>query len=151
MKNEVATNDTFSLEKIPDYLEGVKKELEITSKAINTPTPKISKDLKISEERHEGLYGRTVLVRKLSEIIMKEHYWKKAVKEVGMIEGSEFKFKEHCLSDIRKAFKSEFSISLMIDKHQKLNEIKTELEKYLTDDHKAKAAFENLASIMSEG
>lgn len=119
-------------------------------KILDSKPSDVAIKLEIHPLRSSGDKGRKALIGKLAELTMKEHFWKISLKSLGAEKGIKFMFKGCNMSEIKKCFKTEFDMNVMFDKWTKLVEIKAELEKFLTDDQKAKAAFENLTKIMSK-
>jgi hypothetical protein len=145
-KNEVMLSGSFSLADIPKYLETVNGEIEKIEEFLDENSHGKASLLEIEDLCRQKEKGRAELTVMLGQILRKEDYFKKASKELGGTE--KFKFKGCSMTVVKKAFRMEFQRSLAIDKRDELILVKSEVEKYLTDDHKAKAAFENLSKLL---
>ena len=140
----VASN--FSLEDIPTYLDKVEEEMERIEEELDANSHGKAKQLEIENLCFQGEQGRNELVQGLAQITRKEEFFKKAAKILG--HSQSFKFMGIGMTTVKKAYTTEYNRSLLVDKKKKLKEVKSELEKYLTDDHKAKAAFKNWKGML---
>ena len=145
-KNEIMLSNEFSLADIPNYLKAVETALDKIEEALDENSHAKAGLLEIDGLHRNGENGRDELTVMLGQILRKEDYFKKAAKVLNR--DGNFKFKGCTMTVVKKAFKREFDRSLMVDKRIELLKVKEELEKYLTDDHKAKAAFKNLSKIL---
>lgn len=147
-QDDVMLAANFSLEDIPAYLEKVEEELERIEEELDGNSHAKAGLLEIQDRCFKGEAGRGELTLGLAQILRKEEFFKKAAKVLG--HSQRFTFKGLSMTTVRKAYNVEYQRSILIEKMQKLKGVKDELEKYLTDDHKAKAAFKNLSNLLAK-
>jgi hypothetical protein len=146
-KNEVSVVGAFSLENLPEYIESVNEKIKNLEEFLEFEDDTINTKLGIKGLYKNGQQGIVEMTSKLSQILRKKDYWDKASKVMGS--NAEYKFNGVSINEVKKAFKSQYGLIEAHDNLKKLREVKSELEKYLTDEHKAKALVSNISEILN--
>jgi len=143
---EVATAGTFTLDKVPAALEAVNKQIKAIkgSTEENRTNGHLDGFGDIFKEKNANN-----LIKAYSSVNGREKAFKEAAKEMGIDPIPEFKINGSSAKAWKDDLKKAYNMATAAAKLKKLEKVKAELEKHLSEEDKLSALMGNLADIMS--
>lgn len=145
---ELSLKGEFSIDNIPEYLDRVNQKIEEIESILDKDKHPHCVLLEIEGVMTKGEKGREEIIERFAQILRKEDYYKKSCKELGI--RKTYKFKGLSMKVVKEAFKSQMNRIELFEQRSDMLSAKSELEKYVSEDHKAKVAMQNLAKILGE-